>query len=612
MYIMKKIMNITINITKTPLEESNVEKRSLRTKIEKYLHRVRIVEDSKTLKLLRQTIVLLTINSSSQTISNKDSKLYDILQRMQTIIEQLQKNENSTSKSKSYTNVVRFVVESIAMSKRVEKRVEKFFNSKTIKQIREFTINIVNDEERKKLKEMIIKDIMKKMRVEKIRDITRLESDALRIQTKSTKIKNALQKQSEMIRKIVVSITSHSRIYVVRVNEIRIEHIDENNQTNFITYLQKNNARLHSSLIIKKMIWSQRIIRKKKKYSILHIEIVIVKMTNRLLFENLLKAFEMKKCERFIKNCILRQCFNCQKYDHIDKHCKTAVVCNTCAKEHRTSDCDFNIIDKHKKCDACENREHIAWVSNCKVRIKKKKKIDLTRRIRMRLYFAEESQTTREIFKFAVAKFIELETLLHEWKVIVSKKRKIVANLKSETSFESFSTSVQIAENNNITNSRDRSSWANVEIMNSKNMKRELSRNSMNRFRFVSESSSKFKNVNASIVVNTMIDFDSLWKTKSLWSYYSTTFETRECARWFFCWSTTTFRTLMSSLFKSFDEISSYRSRWALVKRTFIYSTDSTRIRKYVFTSTISWTRTTEMSNTLRSTSAHWRWKSTI
>jgi hypothetical protein len=54
------------------------------------------------------------------------------------------------------------------MSKRVEKRVEKFFNSKTIKQIKEFTINIVNDKEKKKLKEVIIKDIMKKMRVVKI------------------------------------------------------------------------------------------------------------------------------------------------------------------------------------------------------------------------------------------------------------------------------------------------------------------------------------------------------------------------------------------------------------------------------------------------------------
>jgi hypothetical protein len=105
---------------------------------------------------------------------------------------------------------------------------------------------------------------MKKMRVKKIQDITRLESDALKIQTKSTKIKNVLQKQSKMIRKIIVSITIHSRIYVVRVNEIKIEHIDEINQMSFITYLQKNNARLHSNLIIKKMIWTQKIIRKKK------------------------------------------------------------------------------------------------------------------------------------------------------------------------------------------------------------------------------------------------------------------------------------------------------------------------------------------------------------
>jgi hypothetical protein len=196
----------------------------------------------------------------------------------------------------------------------------------------------------------------------------------------------------------------------------------------------------------------------KKKYSILHIEIVIVKMTNRLSFEKLLKVFEINKCERFIKNCILRQCFNCQKYDHIDKHCKTAVICDTCAKEHRTSDYDLNIIDKHKKCDPCENREHIAWISNCKIRIKKKNKIDLTRRMKMRLYLAKKSQTIREIFKFAVAKFIKSKTLFHEWKIIVSKKRKIVTNLKWNTFFESSSTLTRIAENNNMTNSREKSS----------------------------------------------------------------------------------------------------------------------------------------------------------
>ncbi len=68
-------MNNIIIITKTSQEELIVEKISLRTKIEEYLHRMKIVKNSKTLQLLRQTIVLLTIKSSSQTIDNKNSKL---------------------------------------------------------------------------------------------------------------------------------------------------------------------------------------------------------------------------------------------------------------------------------------------------------------------------------------------------------------------------------------------------------------------------------------------------------------------------------------------------------------------------------------------------------
>jgi hypothetical protein len=107
-------MHTIIIISKTFLEEPNVEKRSLRKKIKDYLQRVKIVEDSKTLSLLRQTIVLLTIDSSSQTINIKDSKLYNIFQRMQTIIEQLQQSDaNSNSKSKIYTNAVRFIIESL-------------------------------------------------------------------------------------------------------------------------------------------------------------------------------------------------------------------------------------------------------------------------------------------------------------------------------------------------------------------------------------------------------------------------------------------------------------------------------------------------------------------
>ncbi len=163
-------------------------------------------------------------------------------------------------------------------------------------------------------------------------------------------------------------------------------------------------------------------------------------------------------------------------------------------------------------------------------------------------------------------------------------KKKIVEDLKSETSLESFSTSTRIVKEDSMTNSRNKSSWTNVEIMNSENMKKALLRNSVNRSRFVSESSSKLKNVNASIFVNTMIDFDLLWEMKSFWSYYNITFEMRKCARWFFYWSTTTLRTSTSSLYKSFDEISSYRSRWASVKAIFICFTNLKKTRECVFT----------------------------
>jgi hypothetical protein len=208
--------------------------------------------------------------------------------------------------------------------------------------------------------------------MKKIRKITQLNKDDLRIQTKFEKIKNFLQKKFEIIRRIVESITIRIRIYVMQINEVKIEHIDTNNQLNVIKYLQNVNVNFHSNLIIKKMSWSFRIIWDKKRYFTLHMKIIIVKMINRMLFENFMKIFEIKKCEQFIKNCTLRQCFNCQKYEHIKKHCWIVVVCEKCVMKHHINECDSSIIEKYKMCEMCEIREHIAWSSKCQIRRKKK------------------------------------------------------------------------------------------------------------------------------------------------------------------------------------------------------------------------------------------------
>jgi hypothetical protein len=239
-------MNI-INNTTTLLRGRNAE-RELKTKIKKYLHRKNIVDDSKALALLRSTIALLDEAQTKKTLVVHESTLHSILQSMQTTIEQLQRND-SRFKSKSYTNALRIVIESVAKSSVANKSI----NSKMTKQIREFIVMIVDDDEREALRNMILKNIMKKMHAKKIRDIARLNNDDLRIQTKSEKIKNALRKKSKIIQKIVESITIRARIFAMRVNEVKIEHIDTNNQSSVIRYLQKINARLHSNLIIKKV-----------------------------------------------------------------------------------------------------------------------------------------------------------------------------------------------------------------------------------------------------------------------------------------------------------------------------------------------------------------------
>jgi hypothetical protein len=340
------------------------------------------------------------------------------------------------------------------------------------------------------------------------------------------------------------------------------------------------------------MSWSFRVIRDKKRYFTLHMKIVIVEMTNRVLFEDLMKIFEIKECERFIKNCILRQCFNCQKYEHIEKHCRIVVVCEKCVMKHHISECDSSITEKYKMCETCEDREHIAWSSKCRVRRKKKQKTEHARQIRMRLYFVNESQIALSVFRFVInsstasftTSITNSKVALSKWKVIRVKKRKRSERLKSDIFLELSSTSRRIESKNSMTSSRGRSSWANNAIMNSKNMKKALHRNSMSRLRFASRS---FVNVNASIVINQMIDFDFLWEIQTLWSSCSIMFAMREYAQWSRCSLIRIFKIMMSLQYKSFDEISSHRSHWAAVRVIFIYYTDRKMTSESAFTSTI-------------------------
>ncbi len=93
--------------------------------------------------------------------------LHNIFQNIQTMIEQLQRND-FRFKLKNYTKILRIVIKLIAKLFVVNKSI----NLKMTKQTQEFIIVIVNDNEQKILKNMIIKNIIKKLNVKKVRNIT--------------------------------------------------------------------------------------------------------------------------------------------------------------------------------------------------------------------------------------------------------------------------------------------------------------------------------------------------------------------------------------------------------------------------------------------------------
>jgi hypothetical protein len=113
-------------------------------------------------------------------------------------------------------------------------------------------------------------------------------------------------------------------VYTVQIANIDID------KTKAIQYLKDENCTFFSNLSIVQTAFLKSVFTNTKTYSSLIVELDSFEQANRLICTGLCKGGKVKRCKLFELGCKLTQCFNCQRYRHVAKACKSLARCSHC------------------------------------------------------------------------------------------------------------------------------------------------------------------------------------------------------------------------------------------------------------------------------------------
>ena len=139
-----------------------------------------------------------------------------------------------------------------------------------------------------------------------------------------------------------------------------------------------------------------------------------------------MESYEIKDCERFTRGCTMTQCFNCQKYGHIGRACRSPAACGHWAGGHQSKECNLETTGQYRRCAVCGEKGHEAWSTACKGRLAEKRKTEIAMQNRAPLY-AIESQPPSfqfQLLRESTPTVTQTDEIPSTWKIVNGKKRK--------------------------------------------------------------------------------------------------------------------------------------------------------------------------------------------
>ena len=145
--------------------------------------------------------------------------------------------------------------------------------------------------------------------------------------------KKILKFNNFWVKDVASTTTLRREKFEMMIHKVKVKNMLQDIKNDGTKMMKKVDEIMHSKLQIKSVKWLARNCNK-KKYALMIAWMRDAEIANRLIQLKLIMKLNIKMMKYYKRNCKVKQCTKCQKYDHWTYVCKNKQCCAHYAQKH--------------------------------------------------------------------------------------------------------------------------------------------------------------------------------------------------------------------------------------------------------------------------------------